>query len=181
MDESTKSSRRIRWQNYNFAGTIDWAVDLQAFSDEDKSHIPDRPKSGMGCVSGSDDTVNTLELCEFACAYGFCPETLCTCTEQGDLQDLPRVVFDGEIESWLPTDVDINRLCKFSCKYGYCPQDVCVPPVIDEEVDEDDNPSNSDWDKLYTRDKMQKGKCMLWKGISENDHSAEECKAYCSE
>jgi hypothetical protein len=181
MDESTKSSRRIRWQNYNFAGTIDWAVDLQAFSDDDKNHIPDRPKSGQGCVSGEDDTLNTSDLCAFACAYGFCPETLCTCTHQGDLEDLPEVKFDGEIEAWLPSDVDINRLCKFGCKYGYCPDDVCIPPVIDEEVDEDNNPSNTDWDTLYTRDKMQIGKCLLWKGITQNDQSTEECKTYCSE
>ena len=52
MDESTKTSRRIMWQNYNFAGTIDWAVDLQAFSGDDMEHIPDRPKFDKGCVSG---------------------------------------------------------------------------------------------------------------------------------
>lgn len=184
MDESTKDSRRIMWKKFNFAGTIDWAVDLQTFSNEDKSHIPDRPKSGKGCITGRDDTINTSELCAFTCSYGFCPETLCTCTEQGDLQDLPEVQFSGEIEGWLSTDVDLERLCKFGCKYGYCPGEVCVPPVVDEEVDENDNPavpSDAELDALPSRDKINIGKCLLYKGMSEDDHSIEDCKSYCSE
>jgi hypothetical protein len=180
MDGSTKSSRRIRWQNYNFAGTIDWALDLQAFSDEDKTHIPDRPEDGQGCISGEDDTLNTADLCAFSCTFGFCPETLCTCVTQGDLQDLPAVKFNGEIEAWLPNDVEINRLCTFACKYGYCPSNVCIPPVIDEVVNEDNNTLASDLDNLPTRDKMQQGKCVLWKGITENDQSVKECKSYCA-
>jgi hypothetical protein len=180
MDESTKSSRRIRWQNYNFAGTIDWAVDLQTFSNEDKTNI-DRPKNGQGCVSGEDITLNTADLCVFSCGYGFCPESLCTCTEKGDLEDLPEAKFDGDIDAWLPNDVDITRLCTFGCKYGYCPEDVCIPPVIDEVVAEDNTTVGSDFDNLYTRDKMQKGKCLLWKGITENDQSVQECKTYCAE
>ncbi|KAL5041794.1 hypothetical protein BDW71DRAFT_211825 [Aspergillus fruticulosus] len=35
MSETTKSTRREHWKGLNFAGTIDWAVDLQAFTDDD--------------------------------------------------------------------------------------------------------------------------------------------------
>ncbi|RDW76305.1 Peptidoglycan-binding Lysin subgroup [Aspergillus mulundensis] len=35
MSETTKSTRRDHWKGLNFAGTIDWAVDLQAFTDDD--------------------------------------------------------------------------------------------------------------------------------------------------
>ncbi|KAM7217980.1 putative glycoside hydrolase family 18 protein [Rhypophila decipiens] len=35
MTETTKSRRRGQWQDNHFAGTIDWAVDLQAFGDDD--------------------------------------------------------------------------------------------------------------------------------------------------
>jgi hypothetical protein len=179
MDDDTKNSRRTRWKNFNFAGTIDWAVDLQAFSEEDKNHI-DRPESGHGCRSGEDNTANTLDLCEFACRFGFCPETLCTCTERGNMYDLPTGTFDGEVEAWMVADIDLNRLCKFSCKYGYCPEEVCAPPVIDEEVDEDEMPVASD-SGIPTRDSNSRGSCTLWKGLTENDIRVEECKSFCKE
>lgn len=34
MTPTTKSTRRDNWKGYNFAGTIDWAVDLQDFTDD---------------------------------------------------------------------------------------------------------------------------------------------------
>ncbi|KAH8692466.1 glycoside hydrolase family 18 protein [Phaeosphaeriaceae sp. PMI808] len=176
LDEESKASRRVRWKNFNFAGTIDWAVDLQSFSDEDRNHIPDRSKSGKGCVSGEDNTLNTHDLCEFSCRYGFCPETVCTCTEQGDLHELPEVKFNGEIEAWVPSDVDINRLCKFTCKYGHCPDNVCVPPVIDEEIDQNNTPVSSG---APTKRSIYEGSCTIWKGISEFDISTEDCKKFC--
>lgn len=37
MTDTTKSTRRDHWRGYNFAGTIDWAVDLQDFNDDDDS------------------------------------------------------------------------------------------------------------------------------------------------
>ncbi|KAH7123358.1 hypothetical protein B0J13DRAFT_152964 [Dactylonectria estremocensis] len=43
MKEGTKLSRASRWQNLNFAGIVDWAVDLQEFSEDD------------GCASGRCD------------------------------------------------------------------------------------------------------------------------------
>lgn len=35
MSESVKDSRTSRWQALNFAGTIDWAIDLMEFGDDD--------------------------------------------------------------------------------------------------------------------------------------------------
>jgi hypothetical protein len=176
LDKDSKISRQARWKGLNFAGTIDWAVDLQSFSDEDRNFIPDRPKNGKGCVAGSDITLDSWDLCEFTCSLGFCPETVCQCLEQGELPDLPAVKFDGEVEAFLPSDVDLNRLCKFSCKYGHCPEEVCLPPVVDEEVDEEENPIMSG---IPTRDSNNKNRCMIWKGISEYDNSVQECKSTC--
>ena len=39
MGPKTKASRRDHWKGYNFAGTIDWAVDLQDFSDDGSIEI----------------------------------------------------------------------------------------------------------------------------------------------
>lgn len=52
MSETTKGTRRQLWEGKNFAGTIDWAVDLQEFNDEDDMDwwFPDPPiKSVVGC------------------------------------------------------------------------------------------------------------------------------------
>ncbi|KAH8894676.1 glycoside hydrolase, partial [Thozetella sp. PMI_491] len=35
MSEDVKTTRRNQWQGYNFAGTIDWAIDLQEYTDDD--------------------------------------------------------------------------------------------------------------------------------------------------
>ncbi|KAL3452701.1 hypothetical protein BJX65DRAFT_302610 [Aspergillus insuetus] len=35
MSWTTKETRRIYWRSYNFAGTIDWAVDLQSYTDDE--------------------------------------------------------------------------------------------------------------------------------------------------
>lgn len=48
MTEETKKSRTDLWKDLNFAGTIDWAVDLQAFSEDD------------GCPPGTCDSPGTL-------------------------------------------------------------------------------------------------------------------------
>jgi hypothetical protein len=35
MTRTTKEARRTRWHGKGFKGTIDWAVDLQAFTSDD--------------------------------------------------------------------------------------------------------------------------------------------------
>jgi hypothetical protein len=52
--------------------------------------------------------------------------------------------------------------------------------VIDKEVDEDEMPVASEGGPP-TRDSNFRGKCTLWKGITENDISVEECKTFCKE
>jgi hypothetical protein len=44
MTAETKNARRARWQGLGFAGTIDWAVDLQKFSDDESGTQPSKPK-----------------------------------------------------------------------------------------------------------------------------------------
>jgi len=47
MKDATKSGREALYAKYNFAGTTDWAVDLQAFTaDEDSSLDEDDPNYG---------------------------------------------------------------------------------------------------------------------------------------
>ncbi|KAL7629535.1 hypothetical protein AAE478_001056 [Parahypoxylon ruwenzoriense] len=137
---TTKETRRADWKSLNFAGSIDWAVDLQSFTADDMDTPPDRPKSGEGCVSGEDDSVNSGDLCEFSCAFGFCPESLCTCITTGPLQDLPAEKAPVNVTAVDESDVDLNRLCKFACKYGYCPEDICITviPPENELVNYDD-------------------------------------------
>lgn len=179
LDESSKESRRERWKNLNFAGTIDWAVDLQRFSEADKE-LPERPKSGKGCIEGEDLSLDTWDLCTFTCAFGFCPESRCECTLEGDLLEMPVDMGDADIEAWDPTDVEITRLCKFSCKYGYCPDWVCFKPEPDIVENEDGQIINefNDGSQVSKRDFNQKA-CTLWRGDSPYDNSDAECKKAC--
>ncbi|KAI8409045.1 hypothetical protein FOFC_11997 [Fusarium oxysporum] len=80
MTPKTKDSRRDVWKNLNFAGSIDWAVDLQEFTTDDFNASPDRPDSGDACIAGNDNTIDSADLCFFSCNYGFCPESLYVCT-----------------------------------------------------------------------------------------------------
>jgi hypothetical protein len=47
VSDDVKSSRKAKWKGYNFAGTVDWAIDLAAFGDDDG--FPD------GDCTGFDD------------------------------------------------------------------------------------------------------------------------------
>lgn len=120
MTPTTKDTRRASWKDLNFAGSIDWAVDLQSFTSDDFDTAPDRPDTDLGdaCVSGEDNGANSGNLCEFSCSLGFCPESLCTCTETGPLESLPQEKTGVDVVAWDEFDVDLNRLCKFACKCG---------------------------------------------------------------
>jgi hypothetical protein len=140
MTPDTKETRRAFWKSHNFAGTVDWAVDLQAFTLADANDFSDRPASGEGCVSGYDTTLDSDDLCEFTCALGFCPEPLCSCRETGEMDLLPNES-DRNVSIIVAYDelnVNLNRVYKFACQYGYCPEELCfdkpqetapVPPV----------------------------------------------------
>jgi hypothetical protein len=90
MTPDTKGTRRTFWESHHFAGTIDRAVDLQSFTSFDANDFSDRPTSGEGCVSGYDTTLDSVDLCDYTCALGFCPEPLSSCSETGELDVLPN-------------------------------------------------------------------------------------------
>lgn len=81
--------------------------------------------SAMNCTKGWGKG-NFLGLCDFGCAYGYCPEGACVCTELGvltedDLPDPTGVIgypAEGQGSSLL-------GLCAFDCNYGYCPDTAC--------------------------------------------------------
>lgn len=185
MTPTTKDTRRNDWEGLNFAGSIDWAVDLQEFTGDDMDSKPNRPQNGEGCVSGEDDTVNSGDLCEFSCAFGFCPESLCSCVTTGPLDDLPAEKSGIEVVAWDPFDVDLNRLCKFACKYGYCPDDVCTTLSIDggEGEGEDGGPvtvddPNNYYDYAAVRWENSQ-KCVIFKDPKYRDVSVNMCKPVC--
>ncbi|KAJ9421240.1 hypothetical protein FOXG_17685 [Fusarium oxysporum f. sp. lycopersici 4287] len=192
MTPKTKDSRRDVWKNLNFAGSIDWAVDLQEFTTDDFNASPDRPDSGDACIAGNDNTIDSADLCFFSCNYGFCPESLCTCYKKGPVKKLPTKTTEGEFMSHDLVSVDMNRLCKFACKYGYCPEDVCTRAAVgyngDNEEDDDDNndaeytgPMVGDPRYIDTGEIREghKATCFNYKGDRGPPGSMDTCKAYC--
>ncbi|KAF2420716.1 hypothetical protein EJ08DRAFT_702390 [Tothia fuscella] len=93
MTPTNKDSRRASWKAINFAGSINWALDLQ-FLGPDNMEQPSRPYGGTGCVSGNlnpeppktpsldivahdEFDVDLNRLCKFACVYDYCPDLIC--------------------------------------------------------------------------------------------------------
>ncbi|KAK3343465.1 hypothetical protein B0T25DRAFT_554385 [Lasiosphaeria hispida] len=51
MTPTTKATRRDYWKGFEFAGTIDWALNLQSFTAADMNKPVDLPMAGSnGCV-----------------------------------------------------------------------------------------------------------------------------------
>lgn len=180
MTPTTKDTRRSDWKSLNFAGTIDWAVDLQSFGKDDFDVPIETPSEGsQGCVSGESDDLNADDLCAFACAYGFCPENTYRCLVTGRAVALPPVMSTADFVAWDEQDVDLQRLCKFACKYGFCPPDTCGTPVVDEWEDgpvDSNQPSGGLWDKEknYNENRLH---CFIFKDGSKRDISTEMCYA----
>jgi hypothetical protein len=164
MTPETMKTRQAEWKGWNFGGTIDWAIDLQAFGHEDFDVPPPIPADGEEvCVFGDSADLSADLLCQFACSYGFCPEPTCYCDLTGTAEPLPPVVSTEDFMAWDEMNVDLQRLCKFACKYGYCPKDFCTKPKIDEYID-----GSVDSSLLYgMQDKAKynaiQEKCMLFK------------------
>jgi len=179
----TKSTRRTEWKGLNFAGTVDWAVDLQAFGQEDMEVPADQPSAGQeGCIAGESDDLNADALCGFACHYGFCPPDTCTCVATGPVVPLPSVQSTGDFEAWDEFDVDLQRLCKFACKYGFCPADSCTTPVVDEWEDDSvdsSKPTGGLWDKPrnYAENSQQ---CLIYKNPKFRDVGPDQCAHACA-
>lgn len=178
MTPLTKSTRRDEWKSLNFAGTVDWAVDLQSFTDADFNAPPDRTVAadGTSCISGEDLTAESADLCEFSCSLGFCPPGRCTCVSTGALRGLPWQSNFADVIAWDEEDIELNQLCAFACKYGYCPKDVCREPYPDVtivEVDPAPASPTTAW-----REANAKG-CTIYKDPRWRDLSLAGCKELC--
>ena len=71
MTETTKSTRRELWKGLNFHGTIDWAVDLQAFTDDeylndDQEDDWDKYEEWPPALSPCDGSYDSIEAIEKA-------------------------------------------------------------------------------------------------------------------
>lgn len=76
-----------------------------------------------GCIAGTG-IGNYEGLCNFCCAYDYCPIGTCTCTALGP--PVPTPPADGS--NGYPTaesDSTYKGLCSFACIHGYCPDNVC--------------------------------------------------------
>jgi hypothetical protein len=84
------------------------------------------------CIQGTAPG-NFKGLCEFSCAYGYCPVGACVCLALGPPRELPQPTgvkgypIAGEGSSYI-------GLCSFACNYGYCPLNACgtVPVPLTE-------------------------------------------------
>ena len=180
MTPITKDTRRADWKKLNFAGTIDWAVDLQAFGSEDMDAQIKLPATGsQGCVSGESNDYNADHLCRFACTYGFCPEPTCFCRVTGSVEALPPVASTGEFLAWDPFAVDLQRLCKFSCKYGFCPPDTCGVPDPDEYEDGSTGPGSGGLFDKGPQWGQNAHQCQIFKSGVRRDSSALQCRDTC--
>ncbi|OAA42196.1 glycoside hydrolase family 18 protein [Metarhizium rileyi] len=182
MTPTTKDTRRADWRKLRFAGTIDWAVDLQRFSEDELANT-DRPKSGEGCISGHDITPETAEMCEFACEHGFCPPSVCICDKKGKLKQLPAENKDVRGSAWDSFRLDMNRLCAFSCKYDKCPQDVCSDGLDQQDEEEEKGAREARPGSLsaYEVKKFNYGFCHLFENGGNAQTSINQCRGPCAE
>ncbi|GLA41375.1 hypothetical protein AnigIFM63309_009465 [Aspergillus niger] len=76
------------------------------------------------CINGTGAN-NFAGLCEFACSYGYCPVSACTCLDMGVQKALPNAtgVQGYPLEG---LDASYSGLCSFDCNYGFCPDTACA-------------------------------------------------------
>lgn len=183
MSPTTKDTRRNDWKGLNFAGSVDWAVDLQQFTSDDWSSIPEVPQSGEVCIYGEDTTLSSGTLCQFTCEFGFCPATLCECLATGEPKPLPEPYKTIIPRAKDRFDVELNRLCKFACSYGYCPLDICISTSGTQDgggVHE--GPVTVDPDTYEDRDDIHKAnrmKCYVYQDFHYRDDMVAMCKVAC--
>ncbi|KAI0109823.1 hypothetical protein F4814DRAFT_450784 [Daldinia grandis] len=105
-----------------------------------------------------------LDLCAFAYAFDFCPESLCTCRIQGKIKALPSE----------------NK--GFACKYNYCPDDICTHLVVDKyenglvTVGDPNNPDAYDYESARQQNAMN---CLVYQDPKYRDASTQKCYAVC--
>ncbi|KAF3802950.1 Killer toxin subunits alpha/beta [Colletotrichum gloeosporioides] len=187
MTQVTKLTRRDEWKTLNFGGSIDSAVDLQTFGDDDMKVPINRggDTGDEGCVSGEDKTANSGDLCKFTFCLGFCPESLCECVTRGEMLTIPpENPVEGDIIAWNEVDIDLNRLCRFACSHGYCPYEVCATAVVDK--DEDDGIIEAGWSPEnpnyfnYTEARLANAnRCLIYQNARLRDEAQFQCDPYC--
>ncbi|KAF2226558.1 hypothetical protein BDZ85DRAFT_316064 [Elsinoe ampelina] len=181
MTPTTKDTRREYFKGFNFGGSIDWAVDLQAFGPDDSSRPSKRPDTGAeGCIQGEDSTLNTGDLCAFSCSYGVCPESLCFCIETGPVLELPPERSGVDVQAEDGNVPEIERLCKFACKYYDCPTDVCpeVPQWDDLPLQVGEEPNY--FDTYEARRKNNEG-CIIYEDRRNRQNGALQCYNFCKD
>jgi hypothetical protein len=120
------------------------------------------------------------------CSHGFCPESLCTCTERGPPHDLPPETPGVDVVATDPFDKDLNSLCQFACKYGYCPSTVCSTRVVEDEWEEEpefpDFYTSEGFNKTAAREDNWKH-CTIYKVPSwkTNEEEKAHCKQVCQD
>lgn len=190
MTPITKETRRDDWKKLNFGGSVDWAVDLQAFSKTDMGKGLKQPSGEKGCVGGLDVDIETGEMCAFACHYGVCPQPLCECIIEGKIKQLPPVKMENvdDVIAFDTYNVDVNRLCKFVCKYGFCPEGSCT--TVDKEEDEDPEApmvdpyapvaASGDSDRYARRGELNK-QCFIYRDTKYRDKGIAKCEELCKD
>lgn len=184
MTSHTKDLRRTMWEEMNFAGSIDWAVDLQEFSKLDVNAPFEREEDENGevCTYGTSFNDDAADLCEFTCSFGYCPEPVCQCRARGPPRPLPRKQGADNVVSIDDFNFDMNRLCKFACQHGHCPPAVCTTPAFGPptEVEEVGQGPEPDWDTInYYKDTTtgNSRSCWVYEDPQYNDLSI--CQRVC--
>ena len=136
MRDENKITRTKLYKGMNFAGTTDWAVDLQGTADTVKSECKSLkatdtffPKCtpvspNTGCIAGTGKG-DYKDLCEFSCRYNYCPEPFCTCTATAKIIPEP-IQTPTAVCPVDRLDSSFIGLCDFACKHGHCPSNYCT-------------------------------------------------------
>ncbi|RAH70323.1 mutanase [Aspergillus aculeatinus CBS 121060] len=77
----------------------------------------------LSCIAGYSADAFT-ELCEFTCAWGYCPVGACVCTNLGVIQTVPNAT--GQVGYPANGDANYAGLCTFACNLGFCPSKYCA-------------------------------------------------------
>ncbi|RSM15830.1 hypothetical protein CDV31_004772 [Fusarium ambrosium] len=88
------------------------------------SAAPALSLSKQQCMKGTGRD-GFKELCEFTCAFGYCPPGPCTCTKLGKALD----TLDPKNADGYPlagSDCTYKGLCSYACNYGFCPSKFCT-------------------------------------------------------
>ncbi|OJJ42117.1 hypothetical protein ASPZODRAFT_77659 [Penicilliopsis zonata CBS 506.65] len=94
-----------------------------ALSSATVSATPALSVSDQVCVNGTG-WENFEGICGFACEYGYCPVSACTCNLMGAQKTAPNAT---GVEGYpiAGEDASYDGLCSYDCNHGYCPPSAC--------------------------------------------------------